>query len=83
MMEINKDLFDPYTLAHGAIGWGLAKVGVSFTWSFLIAVGWEIVEPVLKENYPDYFPNPSRDSSFNKFTDIGAWMIGYSLGRDS
>ena len=78
--EINKDLFDPFTLVHAAGGFFMARLGASFTTTFLIGVAWEIVEPWLKDQYPDQFPNPSRDSTPNKITDIAAWMIGWSLG---
>jgi len=80
--NINQDLLDPYTLVHALAGWSFAKLGISFSWTVLSAVAWEIVEPWLKQKYPDQFPNPSRDAGFNKFTDIGAMLLGWSLGNE-
>jgi len=80
--EINKDLFDPYTLVHAGAGWLAGRLGISFSTMILLGVAWEIIEPWLKENYPEKFPNPSRDSTPNKITDLAAWTIGWSLGRE-
>jgi len=45
----------------------------------IVAIGWEIVEPMAKDWNPDIFPNPSKDSTKNKAFDVAAMVGGWAL----
>jgi len=45
----------------------------------IVAIGWEIVEPMAKDWNPDIFPNPSKDSTKNKVFDVAAMVGGWAL----
>jgi hypothetical protein len=77
--EINHDVVDRYTLGHVAAGllFGLGRVP---WWAALaLAVGWELVERPLKDQYPHAFPYSSQDTVANAVGDIVAVMAGWGV----
>lgn len=73
----NRAVLDRFTLLHAFVGAGLRFAGLSFWPTVMIAVGWELVEPALKRNYPSVFPNATTDSIGNKVGDVGAVAVGW------
>ena len=80
--EINHAFFDPYSLVHGVVGILAAVVlGFGFFATLALAVGWELVEHVLKNVVPGIFPHPTQDTFANSAGDVVATMIGWMLVR--
>lgn len=80
-MAINDELFDRFSLAHGAVGFGYGRVGIPWWGAVALVVGWEIVERPLKAEMPGLFPHASQDSVANMAGDVIAVMVGWTLGR--
>lgn len=78
---LNNDAFDRWSVGHAVLGFVLSKTGFNLTTTFAIAVIWEVIEPVLKDNYPNIFPHPSQDTQANKLGDIVSVIIGYFAGE--
>ena len=80
--EINHAFFDLYSWAHGAVGViGALMLSLGF-WPMLgIAIAWEIVEHLLKNMMPAFFPYPTQDTLANATGDVVSAMVGWSLGR--
>lgn len=77
--QINGDAIDRYTLGHGAAGI-LMGLGRLPWWGALgLAVGWEIVERPLKDQFPKAFPNATQDTVPNAVCDALAVMVGFAL----
>lgn len=79
--EINGDVVDRFTLAHGAAGVLAGSVGVGPLGALALAVGWEIVERPLKRALPGAFPNATQDTWGNMVGDVGAFMIGWFIAN--
>ena len=79
-MTVNKDPVDRFTLAHVLAGYAARRVGLTQPQTLMLAIAWEIIEPKLKENNPQVFPNPSKDTTENKVVDVLATMLGWALG---
>ncbi|HVV50168.1 MAG TPA: hypothetical protein VHO06_10950 [Polyangia bacterium] len=78
--EINYAPFDRYSLFHGLVGLAAGLVGLGF-WPMLgIAVGWEIVEHVLKNLVPAVFAYPTQDTLANSVGDVLSALYGWALG---
>lgn len=77
---INQAPYDRFTLIHALAGVVARQAGISLELTFIAAIGWEFIEPKLKESNPEYFPNPSVDSTSNKVVDVLATLIGWTLG---
>lgn len=77
--EINRAVFDRFSLLHALSGVALALLGVSPVVTASILIGWEVVENTLKDNFPQAFPHPSHDSLGNALGDIAAGGAGYAL----
>lgn len=75
--EANKVAFDRFTILHALSGAALRLLGVGFWWTSAIAVGWELVEPMLKDKFPTMFPHPQEDSTKNKVVDALSVMGGW------
>lgn len=75
--EVNYNAVDVFTAAHVAAGVIMAMSGVKAPTALALAVGWELVEPVLKTEAPGLFPHARIDSSVNKLTDAAAVMVGW------
>ncbi len=75
--EVNYDAIDGFTAAHAASGAIMALTGVKASTALAMAVGWELVEPVLKTEIPGLFPHASIDTPINKLTDVAAVMVGW------
>jgi len=71
--------FDRFTLAHVLVGYLFKTQGVSLGATILISIGWEVIEPTLKEAMPDVFPHAERDSNANKIVDVLAVVVGWTL----
>ena len=78
--EINQKPVDRFTLLHGLAGVLARQAGISFELTLILSIGWEFLEPKLKETYPDQFPNPSIDSNQNKIVDVLAACAGWIIG---
>tara|TARA_R100000655_G_scaffold66105_4_gene104520 strand:+ start:2017 stop:2355 length:339 start_codon:yes stop_codon:yes gene_type:complete len=83
---VNRTAVDQYTLLHIVSGVAIFFILKLFgkDWPILaliLAIGWEIFEPMAKEWNPDVFPNPSKDSAINKTFDVIAVMVGYYGAR--
>jgi hypothetical protein len=77
--EINYPPIDRYSLAHGLIGVAAGLAGFGFWQTVGIAVGWEIVEHVLKNLVPALFAYPSQDTLVNSFGDVISTMLGWAV----
>jgi hypothetical protein len=77
--EINHAPVDRYSLAHGFIGVALGLAGLGFWQTVGIAVGWEILEHVLKDLVPALFAYPSQDTLVNSFGDVISTMLGWAV----
>jgi len=77
--EINYPPVDRYSLAHGFIGVALGLAGFGFWQTVGIAVGWEILEHVLKNLVPAVFAYPSQDTLVNSFGDVISTMLGWAV----
>ncbi len=78
---INKIPVDRFTVAH----FGAGCVGGAFDidWKLFMAgaIGWEVLEHVLKDSHPGLFPNPSQDSLGNATCDVLAAGLGFGAMR--
>lgn len=79
--QINGDMFDRFSLLHGAFGFMCGRMGLGLTGTALVAVGWEFVERDLKARYPQYFPHPSQDSPINAIGDVVASVVGWQAAQ--
>jgi hypothetical protein len=80
--EINHAFFDPYSLVHGLVGVFAAVVlRFGFLATLALAVGWEVVEHLLKNIVPGIFPHPTQDTFANSAGDVIATMLGWLLVR--
>jgi hypothetical protein len=79
--EINFGLVDPYTLVHGLVGVVAAAIGLRFVGMLTLAIGWEIVEHVLKLLIPSVFPHVTQDTFQNSCGDVLATTLGWGLAR--
>jgi hypothetical protein len=77
--EINYAPLDRYSLCHGLIGIAAAMMGLGFWATLAIAVGWEVVEHVLKNVVPSLFSYPSQDTMINSVGDVLSTLIGWAL----
>ncbi|HEY4394058.1 MAG TPA: hypothetical protein VGP64_08350 [Polyangia bacterium] len=77
--EINYAPVDRYSLAHGLIGVAAGLAGFGFWQTVGIAVGWEILEHVLKNLVPALFAYPSQDTLVNSFGDVISTMLGWAV----
>jgi len=83
---VNRNWIDQYTFLHILSGVLIFFVFRLFgkDWpivALLLAIIWEIAEPMAKDWNPDIFPNPSKDSMSNKIFDVLGVMIGYYGAR--
>lgn len=83
---VNREAVDQFTLLHILSGIALFFIFKAFGYdspilALVLAVAWEIFEPMAKEWNPDIFPNPSRDSTVNKTFDVIGVMVGYYGAR--
>jgi hypothetical protein len=77
--EINYAPLDRYSLLHGLVGVAAGLMGLGFWQTFAIAVGWEVVEHVLKNIVPALFAYPTQDTLVNSIGDVLSAMVGWSL----
>ena len=77
--EINYAPIDRYSLAHGLIGVAAGLAGFGFWQTVAIAVGWELVEHVLKNLVPAVFAYPSQDTLANSFGDVVSTLLGWAM----
>jgi hypothetical protein len=77
--EINYAPVDRYSLAHGFIGVAAGLAGFGFWQTVGIAVGWEILEHLLKNLVPVVFAYPSQDTLVNSFGDLVSTMLGWAV----
>jgi len=78
-MTDNKAPFDQFTVGHVVVGYLMGRGGLPWQVTLALSVGWELLEPTLKESYPEVFPNPSLDSESNRVVDVLAVMAGWYL----
>ena len=77
---MNEEPVDRFTLAHVLVGYAAHRVGLTQSQTLMLAIAWEILEPKLKEDHPEVFPHPTKDSTENKVIDVLATMLGWALG---
>ncbi len=77
--EINYAPLDRYSLFHGLVGVAAGLVGLGFWQTFAVAVGWEIVEHILKNLVPSVFAYPTQDTLVNSIGDVLSAMVGWSM----
>jgi len=83
--SINRTSVDRFTLLHvlsGFIAFFLLKwLGwPSPVLVLILAIAWELFEPMAKDWNPDLFPHPMKDSTINKTFDVLGTMLGYYIG---
>ena len=79
--EINGAPIDRFTTVHGAFGFLMGAVGLSFGTAATVAIAWEFLERDLKRRWPDVFPHPSQDTPTNAAVDCVAALLGWAAGR--
>ncbi len=79
--ELNYAFVDPYSLAHAAVGAMLGLLGLRLGALLAIAIGWELVEHVLKNLIPAAFPHPTQDTLANSIGDVLSAVIGWAIAR--
>lgn len=79
--SINGDALDRFTIAHGALGFAMGVLGAPGWAAVSWALGWELLERVLKDRIPRAFPNATQDTAPNAILDAGAVIGGWWLGR--
>jgi hypothetical protein len=77
--ELNHGFLDPYSLVHGLVGAVLAVFGLGLAGAIAVAVGWEVVEHVLKNVAPSAFPHPTQDTLANSAGDVLSTAIGWVI----
>ncbi len=84
--EVNYGWADKYTFAHFGAGLLLnlySKDRVPFWGALAVAVGWEVLEYILKNTSPKLFvPYEGQDSAKNIVVDIAAVCFGWWLGHN-
>ena len=85
---VNRVAIDKFTTLHFASGFIYYSITARFIpilakYSIItiLAITWEIFEPMAKEWNPDVFPNPSKDSEINKTFDVLATVLGYFVAE--
>lgn len=79
--SVNQAALDRFTSAHAGVGVTMAVLGVPWWAATLITVGWELVENVLKDAKPHFFPYSSHDSADNSVADSIAVILGFLTAR--
>jgi len=79
--EINHAFVDPMSLVHALVGIGLGLFRLGPFAVLGIAVGWEVVEHVLKGCFPGAFVYPTQDTLMNAAGDVVATMAGWWAAR--
>jgi hypothetical protein len=77
--EINYAPLDRYSLAHLFIGVTAGLAGLGFGQTLGIAVGWELVEHVLKNLVPSLFAYPTQDTLANSVGDVLSTLLGWAV----
>jgi hypothetical protein len=77
--EINWPPFDRFTLGHLAVGIMLGLIRMPWWGAGTFAVGWEIVERPMKDNFPGLFPHATQDTLPNAVVDAAAMMVGWGI----
>lgn len=75
-------VLDQYTVAHGSVG-VLYGTLTNMPWwlALTLAVGFEVIENPLKDEFPELFPDAKHDRLPNAAADVAAVMFGFWLGR--
>jgi membrane protein YqaA with SNARE-associated domain len=79
--QVNYQLVDFMSLVHVGVGAALALFRIGLVATLIIAVGWELVEHVLKNCQPQMFVFPSQDTLMNACGDVLCAVVGWLLGR--
>lgn len=79
--EVNYPMIDRFTFVHFAIGIFYAIIGVSFGWTFVFVVLWELVENPVKVYMSFLFPHATADTLQNSVCDILASLAGWLCVR--
>jgi hypothetical protein len=78
--EVNKGMFDRYSLVHLATGVWLGSLGMGLIPLLTLHTAFEVVEnQVLKRILPQTFPAPSPDSIWNSIGDTIACSAGWAV----
>jgi len=77
--EINLSPVDRFTLVHFGAGVGASVLGLTLEQTLALAIGFEVVEYLVKDAHPQIFPHPSQDSLPNAAVDVGAAVGGHAL----
>lgn len=77
--ETNHVPVDRFTLVHFGAGVGANVLGLSLEQTLALAIGFEVVEYLVKDVHPEIFPHPSQDSPINAAVDVGAAVGGHAL----
>jgi hypothetical protein len=76
---INGDLLDRFTLAHAGVGAVYGLMNLSLPAAAVLAIGWEVVERPLKDEFPELFPHSTQDTLANAALDAAAVLAGWWL----
>jgi len=79
--DINHAFVDVFSLVHLAGGLVMGALGLRFLPMLVLAVGWEVVEHILKDCIPRVFVHPSQDTLLNASGDVLVSLLGWLLGR--
>jgi len=79
--EVNWDPLDRWTFGHFGVGAVLGLMRVPWWQALIAAVGWDLLERVLKSKWPGIWPHPSQDTPQHMVVDAAAWMLGWAVTR--
>lgn len=77
--EVNYGFVDRFTLVHFGIGLVYGLLHLHLGWALLLAIGWELVENILKARVAWIFPHATADTWKNSLGDVLAVMSGWAL----
>jgi hypothetical protein len=73
--------FDPFSFAHAGVGLLFGALGLGLGPMVFLAVGWEVLEHLLKDCIPGAFVHPSQDTLRNAAGDVAVTLVAWLLAR--
>jgi hypothetical protein len=69
------------SLVHVGVGLALGLFRLGLVTTLVVAIGWEVLEHLLKSCVPQWFVFPSQDTLVNSTGDVLCTAVGWALGR--
>lgn len=77
--EINHNALDRFTIGHAAVGTIMGLARAPWWVALGVAIGWELLERPLKDEFPRLFPHATQDTVANAVVDAAAMVVGWGL----